>query len=96
MTEVSGILGPEQNKVFSLAPELDTSTVTRAVVAAPTIPAAKIDAFGVSELKLANADADCMSQNEVDLIRQVRAEYDKAFIAENRILLIKLRQVEGG
>ncbi len=91
------VLGPEQAKVFpSSGPNVGGVVGTVAVAVGtsdssgpgrfvpPTIPAAKIEALRVAELKVANADANCRSRSGADKLSAVQKDYEKAFIDENR------------
>ncbi len=88
-------LSPEQTKIFSpQAGTGDTIVVAGAdggSALAPQIDKAKVAAFRKVELKLANADADCMSQDKVNELRDISREYERAFVDENRALLEKVK-----
>jgi hypothetical protein len=90
------LLSPRQQKLFndtfSSSPE---TSVASSQASVPTIPQAKIDEFQKYELLVANADADCRPQKEVDQIRVIRATYEKAFIDENKASLDKLKVSQG-
>jgi hypothetical protein len=61
----------------------------------PTIAPAKIDEFKTFELKVANADADCRPQKDVNKMFELTQKYEKAFIDENKALLEKLKASQG-
>ena len=82
------LLEPERSKLFSAlfgasrGPGVDPSKFVP-----PTIAPAKIDAFRAFELKIANADADCRPQPDIDALVAIRVEYEQPFIEEKRALL---------
>jgi hypothetical protein len=90
------LLGPRQQEIFSSSfgssPE---TTVSGSQLSIPTIPQGKIDEFMKYELQVANADADCRPQKDVDKIRELRAKYERGFIEENKVLLEKLKASQG-
>jgi hypothetical protein len=90
------LLSERQNKVY--AESFSSSTETSVAGAQPsvqTIPPAKIAEFKKYELQVANADADCRPQKDVDEIRAIRAKYEKAFIDENKVALEKVKAAQG-
>jgi hypothetical protein len=89
------LLSPRQQEIFKDSfGSLPETSVATAQLAAPTIPQEKIDELQKYELLVANADADCRPQKDVDEIRNLRAKYEKAFIEENKVLLDQLKAAQ--
>jgi hypothetical protein len=92
------ILGPKQQKIYestySQAPVTPASSSAIPPLS-PTIPVAKIDEFKTFEMKVANADADCRPQKDVNKMMELTQKYEKAFIEENKVLLEKLKASQG-
>ncbi len=57
----------------------------------PTLPAAKVQEMKEFELKVANADADCRPQRDVDVAFEITQRYEATFIQENKVLLDQLK-----
>jgi hypothetical protein len=95
-SDVYAILNPEQQKVFEpmsgagAPPASDGSSQAQ-----PTLPPAKLATFRKFELKVANADADCMSQKQANQMRAITAEYETAFIEENKAQLDVIKAANG-
>jgi hypothetical protein len=87
---IEKLIMPVQMKLFAApgaaAPKPGNGPV-RVQLVAPT--PAKIEEFRRTELLIAKADADCSPAT--DIWAQVRAEYEKEFIDENRDALEKAR-----
>jgi hypothetical protein len=90
------ILGPKQQTIYeeTFNPPGNTKAGSPPPTP-PTIPQKKIDEFKTFELQVANADADCRPQTDINKLRDLNAAYEKAFIEENRTLLDKVKAAQG-
>jgi hypothetical protein len=94
------LLFPKQQKIYeSLSSAQPLTTDSRATNAeaspSPTIAPAKLKELKDYELQVANADADCRPQKDVDAVFEATKSYEAAFIQENKVLLEQLKAAQG-
>jgi hypothetical protein len=92
------ILSEKQNKIYEDANKNASPPDTSAssgLSSPSTISPAKINELRTFELKVANADADCRPQKDVNRMFELTQKYEKAFIDDNKALLEKLKSSNG-
>jgi hypothetical protein len=89
------VLGPLQQSVFAPPTNSAAANNPGAVNGPPPINKAKLAELRKVELRVANADLDCLSKKDRNERDKIRKEYEKAFIAANKADLEKLKAANG-
>jgi hypothetical protein len=92
--DVYKLIDPEYTKLYSsTSAPVSAAESTESLTAAngPEVDPGKLAEFRKFELKVANADADCLPQKGVNELRSIGREYEQAFVDANRAQLQKIK-----